>query len=128
MSKKKVYYAHNMGLYNTAQEERDIYALEKMGFEVVNPNTPAISDEFKSATTVLSYKDAFVSVFGGAISECDVFAFRALPDGRIPSGVYWEMELALEEGQAIIELPHSPASRKMNPEQTREYLREIGQR
>jgi len=36
--KRKIYYAHPLNIYNTAQEKRNIATLESLGFEVVNPN------------------------------------------------------------------------------------------
>lgn len=45
---KKVYYAHSLHLYNTPQEKRDIELLEKLGFEVLNPNQPEIQEKIQS--------------------------------------------------------------------------------
>lgn len=59
---------------------------------------------------------------------CDVLAFRALPDGRIPAGVAKEIEWAAEIGIPIIELPSSLKGRQLSVELTREYLREVGTR
>lgn len=96
----KVYYAHSMGLYNTPQEKRDISTLEMLGFEVVNPNSKEVQaavDERKAfyESQGKSEKDyyikAFAEVFNEMIEQCEVFAFKALPDGRIPGGVGLEL-------------------------------------
>lgn len=126
----KVYYAHFMGIYNTPQEERDIKTLEALNLEVFNPNTPAIQDEVDDCldTRKIDYMDMFEEVFFKRVRECEVFAFRAVPDGRIPGGVAMELKVAQEEGKIIIELPCGTHSRCMGRDDTREYLRDIGQR
>ncbi len=119
---KVVFYAHCMAIYNTPQEARDIVLLEALGFKVLNPNT---------RTHSLGY-----DAYGMAYSEtlllknpgCDIVAFRALPDGRIPRGVATEIEIAQSNDIPIIELPSCVLGRIINLEQTREYLREVGQR
>lgn len=127
---RTVYYAHFMGIYNTPAESRDVRTLKNLGFEVLNPNTPEIQEEVKDwkAKESFNYPDMFESVFLKRIEGCDVFAFRALPDGRIPSGVYWEMKHAIDHGLSIIELPCGINSRAMDKNETREYLHDIGQR
>ena len=127
-TKLNVYYAHFMGIYNTPQEERDIATLEALGFNVINPNTPGIQVEVDTALKQESYMDMFNTVFFSRVRECEVFAFRALPDGRIPGGVALEMEYAKDKNKLIIELPSGFHSRKMGKDDTREYLKEIGQR
>lgn len=124
----KVYYAHFMGIYNTPQEERDVATLQDLDLQVINPNRKDISDRFKEALKVLPYKDAFEQVFGGLVEDCEVFAFKALPDGRIPGGVAWELRIAKLEGKTIIELPSGMHARSMGKDDTREYLQDIGQR
>lgn len=133
MKKKYVYYAHFMGIYNTPQELRDIEALENLGLLVINPNQKNISDEFLIKQE--EYKDnhdgylnAFDDVFLERVRGCDVFAFKALPDGRIPGGIAMELNVAIVHGKTIIELPSGMNARMMGKEDTREYLREIGQR
>lgn len=126
----KVYYAHFMGIYNTPQESRDILTLERLNLEVVNPNHPDIQkevDDFKKDTEK-EYMDMFEEVFFKRVRDCEVFAFRGLPNGKIPGGVAKELEVAKEEGKIIIELPCSTISRSMDGPETREYLRDMGQR
>ena len=125
--KKKVYYAHSVALYNTPQEERDIATLEKLNLEVFNPNQQKLQDEFNEQKQH-DYVLAFEQVFLHSIQECDVFAFRALPDGRIPGGVAKELVYAQEQGKTIIELPVNIIRRSMEVDETREFLEEIGQR
>ena len=131
-SKKKVYYAHFMGIYNTPQEERDIKTLESLGLEVLNPNTPKTQNEcdiaFKNAKTNKQYHKAFSEIFFTKVAKCEVFAFRPLPDGRIPGGVFKELQEAQRLNKIIIELPCGTYSRGMGKEDTREYLKDIGQR
>lgn len=129
---KKCYYAHFMGIYDTPQEQRDIKTLENLGLEVLNPNTPQTQNEckigFKNVKTDKEYNKAFGKIFFKKIADCEVFAFRALPDGRISGGVYKELQEAQRLNKIIIELPCGTFSRGMGKEDTREYLRDIGQR
>ena len=125
---KKVYYAHFMGIYNTPQELRDIKTLHDLNLEVLNPNTEEIQKEVEESLNHLSYMEMWEKVFTSRIETCDVFAFKALPDGRIPGGVAMELKTALKLGLTIIELPSGMHSRFMGKDDTREYLRDIGQR
>lgn len=129
---KKVYYAHFMGIYNTPQEKRDIATLEALGFEVVNPNTPEIQKECQEKLSVVQsskeYQQVFDSIFNPLIDQCEVFAFKPLPDCRIPGGIWKEIQRAQKEDKIIIELPTGLFARAMGREDTREYLYDIGQR
>ena len=144
----RCYYAHCIAIYSTPQEDRDVFTLESMGFEVTNPNSPEINaqcerlrEEWKGlylpGTEILRDKYAQFDDVGHAIMELvfkpllsaaktDVVAFRALPDGRIPAGVAKEIEWAQTNGIPVIELPASLSTRTMSVAHTREYLREVG--
>lgn len=121
----KCYYAHCMMSYNSTIEEQDIKTLVKLGFDVVNPNTPTISKECDDYTKVHG-KENVMTYFEGIVIQCDMLAFRALPDGKIPSGVAAEIRIALKWGIPVIELPCSVESRCMNYPETKQYLTEIG--
>ena len=127
----KVYYAHFMGIYNTPQEERDCETLRNLGLDVLNPNDIHIQtevDDFKASQKANDYDLMFDMIFLKRVRDCEVFAFRGLPDGRIPKGVHRELVEAQKFGKIIIELPCGTLSRGMDGEETREYLRDIGQR
>ena len=68
------------------------------------------------------------TVFQPLVAKCDLLFFRALPDGRIPAGVAREIGFARELGLPVLELPSGVISRTMNVAETKEYLRESGQR
>lgn len=124
-----VYYAHCMSIYDTEQETRDIALLAQLGFNVKNPNTEAITREVRKRNVLGTPKrQAMEEVFRPMVEDADVFAFRALPDGAISSGVYREWKWAVEAGKPIIELPASVERRALSLTLTREYLREVGQR
>jgi len=126
---KTVYYAHCMSLYDTHQETRDLTLLAQLGFKVVNPNTQEITLAVRGyADAGMGKRRAMEEVFRPLVETTDVFAFRALPDGAISSGVFREWEWAVEAGKPIIELPSSVERRALSLELTREYLREVGQR
>jgi len=118
--KLKIYYAHSMHLYGSAQEARDIKLLEDLGFEVVNPNTPEHQLEAKTSGEMT------MAYFERLAERCDALAFRALPDGNISAGVF--TEIIGVEGKPVIELPWGVSRRGLSIGDTREYLKELGQR
>jgi hypothetical protein len=143
MVRKKIYYAHCMAIYNTPQENRDVETLEDLGFIVYNPNNPVDnarcseirhnfvppSEQPRSGIFYSTASDEIMGeVFKPAVEGCDALAFRALPDGRIPAGVFKEIQWAREAGIPRIELPSGVGSRSMSIDATREYLTEMGQR
>lgn len=115
----KAYYAHCLAIYNTKQEERDLETLNRLGFQVLNPNKPEYSQ---------LYQEKGMKVFEELAKSCDLVAFRGLPDGSIPAGIAKEIKAAQEANKPVIELPSCVLRRELDVEQTREYLKEIGQR
>lgn len=117
----KIYYAHCMAIYNTKIEERDIALLNNLGFDVLNPNQEIHQEKCQEFENSMDY-------FLNLVNICDALAFRALPTGKIPAGVYKEIMEAQRLGIPIIELPVNHILREMTVEQTRAYLTEVGQR
>lgn len=123
-----VYYAHCMALYDSAQERRDVALLERLGFEVLNPNQ---AKHQKGAQDAKAKKPldpkASMMYFKPLVDMCDLLAFRALPgDLAIPAGVALEIEWALNGSKPVIELPGSIQRRAISREETREYICEVG--
>lgn len=123
---KKVYYAHCLAIYNTPTESRDLLTLSALGFEVVNPNQPA----HQQGCTEMAKQPGknAMDYFEKFADECDLIAFRSLPDGGIPAGVAKEVEWFKQRGKPVIELPCAIARRSMPLDVTREYLSQCGQR
>jgi hypothetical protein len=119
-----VYYAHSMAIYGTPREMKDINMLSEMGFEVVNPSSPGVVKGFEKYKEI--HQDDYMTFFTLLAAACDVVAFRALPDGRIPGGV--AKEIAANTTGFLIELPNRVKGRSMNHEETVEYLEDIGER
>lgn len=120
----KVYYAHCQAIYGTPQEDRDIELLEHLCFKVFNPNCEWVRKQLPSVP-----QSEQMQYFCNIVQEdCDALAFRALPDGAIPAGVLKEIQAAQEAGMPVFELPSGILRRELSVEQTREYLKEIGQR
>ena len=122
----KVYYAHCLAIYNTPQERRDCETLDALGFEVLNPNHPV--HDHAVAEMKRAGKTDYMDYFTGLVSRCDAVAFRALPDGRVPSGVALEIDVARQLGKPVFELPSGIRARCIDVAVTREYLAEVGQR
>jgi len=128
MSKTKIYYAHSMSIYSSPekenkQEKRDIAMLEAIGFEVFNPNQPWIQEKCKELGA------NSMSLFESMVKEdTQALAFRAHPDGTIGAGIVKEIAWAKEVDHPVIELPSSITRRSLSVDDTREYLKELGQR
>jgi hypothetical protein len=144
VSQKKVYYAHSQALYDTPQEERDVALLEAMGFEVLNPNSPHIQEQYEAWVKAPHSSGQKMEIFRSFVVNCDVLAFRAHPSGGIPAGVAKEIGYALERTSSaeehrnllyppvdpmpIFELPRMLGERTLSVEATRAWLMEVGQR
>lgn len=122
--KLKVYYAHCKVIYYTPQERRDIDTLKALGFDVINPSEPWVD----KALEVIP-PDERMAWFEQFADECDAIAFRGLPmSDKIPSGVLKEIAWFTKRSKPVIELPSMSSARAVSLEDTRAYLREVGQR
>jgi hypothetical protein len=132
----RIYYAHSMHLYGKPQEKRDIEMLEKLGFEVLNPNNEECikmcKDVKEHGEKHLFTKDQISSIimdnFKDYVLSCKAVAFRAHLDGKIPAGVGKEVLWAKEAGLPIIELPSLFNSKFLEVGETRQYLEYLGER
>lgn len=126
MKKLVCYYAHPMMTYNSTIEKEDIELLERLGFEVLNPNQKVHQEGCENFIRVVG-KDKVMSYFTGLINDfCDIIAFRAIPSGELLSGVAEEVRYAAEISLPIIELPRQLKSRSLDYEKTKQYLIESG--
>lgn len=123
----KIYYAHSMHLYNTEQEKRDITFLESLGFEIINPNTPEVQTGLDTYR-YLNGEDNIMDYFNSILDGVDGLAFRGHVDGKIPSGVGYEIKYILFTGKPIFEIPNLLKGRFLDIEDTREYLKQFGNR
>lgn len=124
---KKCYYAHSMHIYNTPQEQRDIKTLEELGYEVINPNNIAIQLDIKKIKEK-NPDGNYMDYFENLVANCEVLAFRANIDLRIPAGVAKEIHFAINREVKIFELPTLLESREISVEETRQILAYNGQR
>ena len=111
----RVYYAHCMDIYHTEQEKEDIKKLKSLGFDVVNPSDEQFNEQWEVAQ--MEFADALIKGCGG-------LAFRRALNGRIPSGVSYEINKATEFGLPVFELPAIRYGDGMTHEETRQYLTE----
>lgn len=114
-----VYYAHCKAIYNTPQEERDIELLHKLGFRVLNPSAKDYD---------ANWQEFGMDFANTLVKQCHALVFRALPDGSIPAGVATEIAIANDMNIPIFELPSFHLRRILDVDETRQYLRETGQR
>lgn len=115
----KIYYARPISLYNTKQEERDLLLLTQLGLDILNPNKEDLQKR---------YQQEGMDVFTMAVKDCDALAFRSFQDGKISAGVKKEIDVALELGKVVIELPTITSNRVLSVDDTREYLKLLGNR
>ena len=121
----KCYYAHTMISYGSTIEEQDINLLKSLGFKVINPSSPEISEG--CAKYIKAFGNSNVmKYFEDIIDGCDLVAFRSLPDGTILSGISAEVKHALKTGLPIIELPCNLDNRMQEYPETKRYLTELG--
>jgi hypothetical protein len=113
----RAYYAHPLTLYDTPQERDDENLLAELGYSVLNPNAPQHAQ---------GYAESGMDYFRMVIQRCTVFAFRAFPDGSIPSGIVKEIGYARDLGLPVFELPTGVLRRGLSVELTREALHEGG--
>lgn len=125
MTKLKCYYAHTMVSYGSTIEQQDLALLNSLGFEVINPNTPEHAKYCKEYAEVYG-KENVMEYFKALVEDCDMVAFRGLPNGDILSGISAELQRAIELNLPIIELPCSIESRMMDYPETKQYLIELG--
>ena len=126
----KCYYAHCMSIYGTPQENRDVATLKELGFDVVNPNSPEIQAKVQEMKDNHASSHGIMVWFSNLVETCDALAFRAVPGPGlgIPAGVAKEVDKAIRCNMPVFELPCGIIRRGMSVEETREYLREAGQR
>ncbi len=147
-----------MAIYNTPQELRDmaliadVFALNGGRVEAVNPNCADINarcDALRAEVDAHNERpcrrdvclgkprhthprdaggEVMERIFKPLVASCDVLVFRALPDGTIPAGVFKEMTWAQANGTPILELPSATSRRELTVAETKQYLKEIGQR
>lgn len=111
-----IYYAHCKAIYDTPQEQQDVELLERLGLQVVNPN----DDKHKP-----NWAEKGMEYAHFIVGSCEALAFRALPDGSIPAGVGYEIDIARKLNFPIIEIPSTAQRRILNIEETRDYIREV---
>ena len=119
------YYARCQTIYGSMQECRDIELIAELDSHVL-PFDAEVSEAVAKAKE--SGDSVMDVVFQPLVEKCDLLFFRALPDGRIPAGVVKEIQFARELNLPVLELPSGIIRRTMTVTETREYLRESGQR
>ena len=124
-ARRVAYYARCQAIYGTPQEARDHALIRRLGYEPILFDA-AIQE--KCNLLKIQGKNVMEEVFRPLVSSSSILFFRALPDCRIPAGVAEEIQYAGQLGVPVIEIPSGLYIRVMGIEETREYLKEAGQR
>ena len=114
----KVYYAHPINYYNTTTEVKDIETLEKLGFEVFNPNQRWIDQGYINSGRDMNF-------FKKLIEDCNCLAVRPNHKNDITSGVAFEINYAYEIGIPVFVLTdHTTLKKKfLSYEATKKYIK-----
>lgn len=138
----KIYFAHPISMYGTAEEAAIVAALKSGGYEVENPSDPVhaqavpkiraqFSDAAAGSAAVMQY-------FVGICNACEAVAFSPFPDGSIGAGVVKEVQSFLDRGApahvVVSENGHVSLRqaesldefRCLSVEETRSMLRQLG--
>ena len=122
------YYARCQAIYGTPQEVRDIELIRDLGYRVLEfpaQDTIDAMKEFHRNNPDWNVMDHF---FLPIVRGANVLFFRALPGGAIPAGVAKEIEYANNLSTPVLELPTFAMRPILDVNDTRLYLKEIGQR
>jgi hypothetical protein len=92
-----IYYAHSQTTYHTDQEREDILALERLGFEVYNPNN--VADEHQFRREGMAHFDALLDEYNFA-----AIFYRTYRDGVTSYGTGYEVALAQNYGIPTFEI------------------------
>lgn len=111
MKPKMVFYAHSMSWYGKPIEAKSIAVLDALGFSVLNP-----------ASHQEGYNIKGMLYSAKLIDKCDAVAFSSFKDGKIGSGVQWELDYAQSKGLPIFEVPHLKGRKRLTRQETRERI------
>ncbi len=137
----KLYFAHPVSTYGTADEAQMIAALAQGGFDVVNPSGKAHQDKVlelrgKFNDVAIASREIMV-YFVEVCNSCDACAALPFPDGKLGAGVVKEMQSFFDRGLPVYEaafaggvlrleqLAEMPAARVLDVETTRAYLKRL---
>lgn len=118
---KLAYYARPISIDGTKQQERDVALIYSLGFCPY-----PIAEEKEKA--LAEYRKIGMDAFKPYVKDSAVLIFRAFPDGSIGAGVAKEIAWAVEFGVPVIEIPRQVERRTLSVDDTREMLKELGQR
>ena len=118
---KLAYYARPISVDDSPQETRDHDLIRAIGYE------PYPVGEAKEKILAL-YKTAGMLAFKASVEDSNLLIFRAFPDGSIGAGVAQEIGWAIDAGIPVVEFPRQVARRTLSVDETREMLKELGQR
>jgi hypothetical protein len=116
---KCAYFARPISSYNNPQDLRDVVAIEKLGFHVIE-----ITDE----ETQIGARNHGMQYFKHIVLQAEALFFKSFPDGSIGSGVAQEIGWADEVGTPIFEIPTHIIRRALDVKGTVDMLRLCGQR
>lgn len=117
----KAYYARPISIDGTPQEKRDHDLIRGLGYEPY----PVGEDKEEALRKM---KTDGMAAFKFYVEASDILIFRAFPDGSIGAGVAQEIDWALAKNIPVVEIPRQMGRRYLSVDNTREMLKELGQR
>ena len=118
---KKAYYARPISIDDTPQADRDMDIIKAIGFE---PYPVGVTKR----AALDSYAKLGMVAFRPYVEHSDILVFRAFPDGSIGAGVAQEILWAQQADKPVLEIPHQIVRRTLSVDETREMLKELGER
>jgi hypothetical protein len=104
----KVYYAHNVVFYGTAEEDADRDTMGKFGMNVVDPSWPGIQEKVKLMRQDGVSEAEIAEYFLRIVDECQGVVFRAMKDGTTPKDVQAAIDRAKSAGKPVLQIPVIP--------------------
>jgi hypothetical protein len=143
-AKEKIYFAHPISEYGSKNEARVVEALEKRGYDVINPNSAVhqakvkeLQAQFNTEANPKAAGEHVMKYFVDVCDSCDAVAAMPFPNGMFGAGVVKEVNSFVKrtkdvfgisvQGENILidKMRGVPESRRLNVDDTRAMLAKL---
>lgn len=101
----KTYFAHPISNYDTREELHIIAALQRAGYEVVNPSDKQHQDRVEEIQAQHANRNdgarMVMEYFVDICRACEACVFQSFPDGSLGAGVVKEIQSFLDAGKPV---------------------------